>query len=142
MSKIPRDREIELAWAAGFMDGEGHFGVKKEVGRKHALFMFRTGQIDRQVLDRLRAAVDAGKVYGPYPRKGLNQKPFHNFNIFGDEAVKAYQQIYPYLSLVKRAQGDAALEEVKRTKQIPRQHKGIISERIYPWPLLASPTSI
>jgi len=139
MSKIPRDREIELAWAAGFMDGEGHICARGRKDYYTPLFKLSACQVDPQVLHRLKMAIDIGKVYGPTIRKEP-QQPIYQFVITGKEAILAYYKLYPYLSPVKQAQGNTALEKVKAHKKLPKRlGKGQLplDERIYPWPLLA-----
>lgn len=67
------DSHYELAWAAGFWDGEGCMnftdnlgtladGSRKRYRQWHAVI----GQKNRRVLDRFQKAVGMGKVYGPY----------------------------------------------------------------------------
>jgi len=56
------DRE-ELAWAAGFFDGEGCFSWTKKAAWGCAVI----AQTNRQSLERFRLAVGGiGKIYGPY----------------------------------------------------------------------------
>lgn len=54
------ERREEMAWAAGFFDGEGCFSYSRKVYTP----TIAIAQVDRQVLDRFRAAVGIGKVYG------------------------------------------------------------------------------
>jgi hypothetical protein len=68
------DRE-ELAWAAGFFDGEGCFSFTTKAGYGAAAI----GQVDRAPLERFQAAVGGlGKIYGPYfkiyPGRGIGAK--------------------------------------------------------------------
>lgn len=56
-------RREELAWAAGFFDGEGCV-TSSEAGSRRPM-MFIT-QYDPRLLRRFRQAVGFGKVYGPY----------------------------------------------------------------------------
>lgn len=97
----------ELAWSAGFIDGEGTFGVQRQSGRKDIMYLQAT-QVDRRVLDRLRDAMGLGKVYGPYQynRPGYrNNKPYFYYRLTGDEkVVSAAKMLWPYLSEVKRLQ--------------------------------------
>lgn len=61
----------ELAWAAGFYDGEGSTcgGVRPDRARGTRLMMSIT-QTDPRVLKRFKAAVGVGQVNGPYDFKG------------------------------------------------------------------------
>ena len=55
------DRE-EIAWAAGFFDGEGCFSYIQ----KARYVCLRIGQSELEPLERFREAVGLGKIYGPY----------------------------------------------------------------------------
>ncbi len=100
---IRMNRE-ELAWAAGFIDGEGTFGIQKQKGKKPIPYL-QAGQIDRQVLDRLQEALGLGKVYGPYaPRKVAHSSYFY-FRLTGEEKViLAGDLLSEFLSPVKQDQ--------------------------------------
>ena len=58
------DRE-ELAWAAGFFDGEGCFSYTEKARYGVATIT----QADIRPLDRFKTAVRVGNVYGPYDKK-------------------------------------------------------------------------
>jgi len=95
---------IELAWCAGFYDGEGHFG-KNGAGTDVVL---RINQCHREPLDRFRQAIGVGKVYGPYgPYERTNKSPYFSFMALGDDARKAGTLIRPYLCSKKIEQLDA-----------------------------------
>jgi hypothetical protein len=108
----------ELAWAAGFLDGEGTLrfrGTKDPPrpgkSRSSGTFTIQASQIDRLVLDRLRAALGGGgKVYGPYTPRSSNRKPVFAYHIAGMAAVEAFDLLRPYLSPIKRQQGDESLQ--------------------------------
>ena len=61
MKRLEFDRE-ELAWAAGFFDGEGCFCFS-EAGQYVCVSITQT---EREPLDRFERAVGLGKVNGPY----------------------------------------------------------------------------
>jgi hypothetical protein len=94
--------EIELAWAAGFFDGEGN---SNSSGRTFAM---RISQVHREVLDRFCAAVGAGKVYGPYPAKQENRQPQYRYEVAGLSARQVYEKLRPFLGTVKKEQADKA----------------------------------
>ena len=108
----------ELAWAAGFFDGEGHAAsqlrrrkVQTEGRRTYASIILDIRQIDRQVLDRFRAAVGGlGHIYGPYKNKNPNANFFWAFEAAKFEDVQAIvAMLWRYLSPIKRAQTRTAL---------------------------------
>ena len=106
---------IELAWAAGFFDGEGStiFASQSKAKRPH-LFQLNVrvpqcGEFAKEVLERFKAAVGRlGKVYGPYPRGP--RKPEYQFvacNFEHTQAVLA--MLWKFLSVQKREQAKKAL---------------------------------
>jgi hypothetical protein len=105
----------ELAWAAGFFDGEGTSratpsrykrGDKVQGVQLH----LSIGQCDRDVLDRFKKAVlNLGFVYGPYQKKNRD-KPYYAFHSQGFEQTQAIMaMLWPFLSDIKRAQAKKAM---------------------------------
>jgi hypothetical protein len=99
------DRE-ELAWAAGFFDGEGHTspdGLSMEIY-----------QTDPRPLERFRAAVGGiGKVSGPRPPARGSRKvswTWDAYNWADTQAVIA--MLWAFLSAPKRDQARKALMTV------------------------------
>ena len=124
--------ETELAWAAGFFDGEGNTRWRQDQprserrSRSYGTFVLQISQIDRDVLDRFRAAAGCGSVYGPYIRKNGSAKEitYYSFQAVGHTAVAGFNRIRPYLSPLKREQGDAAQARFYEQKMRPRLGNG------------------
>lgn len=103
------DRE-ELAWAAGFFDGEGYTGrVPARPGQRTGVRAI-VGQKYPELLHRFRAAVgDLGTIYGP--RKN-GKSLIYVYNVGGHEDVQALGALlWPFLGAVKRQQWKSALAE-------------------------------
>lgn len=95
----------ELAWAAGFFDGEGHVSCRRD-GQK----VLKVQQShDRQVLDRFQAAVGGiGSIKGPWTNMAGN--PLWSFQVQKFEYVQAIvAMLWKYLSPVKKEQARLAL---------------------------------
>jgi len=92
--------ELELAWAAGFFDGEGCTAKKRASGTNSNQIILSVSQKHREVLDRFMAAVGRGVVCGPYgPRR------MHNLSVNGYDAVIAVMVLlWPHLGSEKRDQ--------------------------------------
>ena len=102
----------ELAWCAGFIDGEGTFGIQRQKGRKSEIPYIQAGQVDRRVLDRFRSAVGVGKVYGPYAPRHPGHSPYCYYRATGAEPTRqVYELLAPYLSEAKQEQAEKALKE-------------------------------
>jgi hypothetical protein len=105
----------ELAWAAGFFDGEGHIGVPVQKHGKYGgvnkRLVIVLVQTQDGPLERFYAAVGVGKLYGPYkPRSG--QSPYKQLHINTFQDVQhAVCQLWPWLSAPKKAQTIAAFQK-------------------------------
>jgi hypothetical protein len=86
---------IELAWAAGFFDGEGSVYF---TGKYITLAIT---QADRRPLDRFRAALDLGTVRGPYR---LEKSPYFVYTAGVYEIQPVIEKLWPLLSEPKREQ--------------------------------------
>ena len=99
--------ETEIAWAAGFFDGEGCITH----GRRHAdgsvPLRLALNQVDRRPLDRF-AQILGGSVKGPYTLKGKNvtknASPYYALEYHNAEEVLIL--LWPYLSDPKREQAE------------------------------------
>ena len=127
---------IELAWAAGFFDGEGNARFRMSArppqrSRAYGTFTIQIAQIGREVLDRFEAAVGIGKVYGPYTKKNGSQSQitYFSYSAHGSTGEQAYALIRPYLSSVKRAQGDDALLLYKESGVRPKLGNGHLRKK-------------
>lgn len=97
--------DTELAWAAGFVDGEGCFSVTK-VGETRVTPKFRVSQTELQPLERLVGALGDLKINGPYQRRAgsLGKKPYWVIACQGKRWWALVDQLWPYLSEPKRLQ--------------------------------------
>lgn len=92
-------QDIELAWAAGFFDGEGCFS------RSNYRVRVIIQQSHPEVLQRFADAVGFGKVHGPRTRSdSFTQKPFWTYCVNGPKAEKIADLLWPYLGSVKKEQ--------------------------------------
>lgn len=96
--------DTELAWSAGFLDGEGNFRFQKinrRSGYSQLQLHIQAQQVHREPLDRLQRAL-GGRVNGPYGPYQKNQQKTYSWNISGyDEAKRAIMALLPYLSPIK-----------------------------------------
>lgn len=120
----------ELAWAAGFVDGEGHFGLHKTKVRPtdergYASLELTAAQCDRQVLDRLQAALGLGTIGGPYTKKKENWRQSYLFYVNGFDKTKcAIELLMPWLSPVKKEQAERAIADYYEFNDRPRMKMG------------------
>lgn len=97
----------ELAWAAGFYDGEGCLTTLRYRGRQNGYTQpqMMLAQVELQPLQRFLAAVEAGRIKGPYgPHKGQKQ-PQWRWTVCSRGDVKhVLEVLWPYLSDPKKEQ--------------------------------------
>ncbi len=103
-------KHTDLAWAAGFFDGEGYIGTSAR--GPWIKIQVTIAQIDRVVLDRFMAIMGHGSVTGP--RSVTNrpkQKPIYTYYAYGFEQCQHMTcLLWQYLSPIKRRQCVQALQ--------------------------------
>jgi len=101
----------ELAWAAGFYDGEGCLFFNR-INRSVGIDVSQTSTTGEPpgTLTRFQNAVGGiGKIYGPY-NKHDNGKPVYSFRVGKFERVQAIiAMLWLFLGQVKRDQAKDAL---------------------------------
>ncbi len=102
-------RREDLAWAAGFFDGEGNVGFYRN--RRWGHLRLSVAQTDETILRRFNAAVGGlGRLSGPSQPTGLGKKVFWTLTFYGYEYVQAVVALlWTWLSAPKRAQAKTAL---------------------------------
>lgn len=104
------EREIELAWAAGFLDGEGSFlFIIRSDDRGRGRLTVQASQSDIRPLEKL-ISILGGRIYGPYSH--AIGKPYWEWRIGTEETVLAtFDILLPYLSEPKQEQIAVALAQ-------------------------------
>ena len=136
-SKIPVRLDItrlnkqDLAWAAGFYDGEGNTRptlrkAKSKYQTPKVLVQATTSQVELDPIQKFVDAVQVGKLYGPYVRKGPNQRPIYRYCANSFESVQQLAcLLWPYLCSPKKSQFRVTLiEYLKIYREYPRQPGG------------------
>jgi hypothetical protein len=110
----------EIAWAAGFFDGEGctytnfvrnprtfpNLGLRIKISQAG-------GVHGKAVLERFRDAVGVGRVGGPRRYSACNHRTdVYSYDIQGDGALEVLRMLEPYLSEPKRRQATEAIAAV------------------------------
>jgi hypothetical protein len=106
--------DTELAWAAGFFDGEGSCCIANG-GSKWPSLRLSIGQRDDWVLHRFRKAVGLGHINGPYERKTGGALWFYRCQAH-EEVLQVLLQLWPYLSPRKKEQVAKCYKEYRRTR--------------------------
>lgn len=107
---VMRFNTHELAWAAGFFDGEGHTGCR---GEGSTVVILAVEQNERAPLERFQRAVRIGRVKGPY-RNGTGNAHYR-FSVTRYEDVQfIIALLWKFLSEPKRIQASRALTVSRR----------------------------
>lgn len=111
-SKI-EDRDMLIAWAAGFFEGEGHVKfVNREGKASGSFFSVEVAQVHREPLDRL-CDLFGGKVYGPYGPYTSNRQAYYQYVAYSTTAKKAIEEMLPYLY----RKGEQCIEALNKWEQ-------------------------
>lgn len=103
----------ELAWAAGFFDGEGCVYVAKESVPK---IYGELPQVRREPLERFLAAVGRGYIAEKtrVPKNGVSVQAQYRWRLYKQEDMALFiAAMYPLLCAPKREQIDAAKEKCR-----------------------------
>ncbi len=105
---------LEIAWAAGYFDGEGCTTTFIEKSGRPRLSLF-VGQTEPTGPARFQKALGGiGALRGPYPPKALRKLPWWSFAITRFEHVQAaVAMMWPWLGGPKRAQASVCLRAVQ-----------------------------
>lgn len=94
----------ELAWAAGFFDGEGTFTVRRS-SQGYRSPVFSVHQVDPRPLRRFHQAVGGlGNFYGPSPGRGRRSPIYHWATGRFEHIQAAAAMLWLWLSEPKREQ--------------------------------------
>jgi hypothetical protein len=114
----PTTDAIELAWCAGFYDGEGCATTTGGANRLPYLRL-QVAQKDLRPLTRFQRAVGIGNLGAPDRRTGVSCWAVH-----GTKAERVAELLWPYLSEPKREQIQAVRARVASSPRSPRSKKG------------------
>lgn len=113
--------QLELAWAAGFFDGEGSFRTGKTNGTSNKFYpSIGISQTDPGVLERFKKAVGAGYINGPYARPP--HKDMWYYGCGGADNIRSVcSKLRPYLSSIKLKEMDEMLPKLDDTRTYKRR---------------------
>lgn len=110
-----RQKQIDLAWAAGFFDGEGSVGAYKSGRTFYLSAGYKYPKVsvtntDLELLEKFQRIVGLGKIYGPRKLEKAHWKPRYDYRLDGFENVqKLFDLLYLYLGTFKIERFEEAL---------------------------------
>lgn len=112
----------ELAWAAGFFDGEGSVCLRRQGGWME-LYLQVPQSGDTATLERFRRAMlGLGRIGGPWKYKGGTLPAYTLFLRGYTQVQTAIALLWKFLSEPKRAQAEAAMLTCKQYFQARALH--------------------
>lgn len=103
----------ELAWAAGFMEGEGYFG-----SAKLGCPVVSAVQVQKEPLQRLEKILGCGSIYWRQP-KLKNAQPQHTWLAQGKYAAGVMMTLYSWLSPKRKTEVRKALDFWRSVRAAP-----------------------
>jgi len=107
-------KDTDLAWCAGFFDGEGHVSCHRsypneKTGRVSAQLYANVPQMEdnKGILDHFQSIIGFGKIKGPYKTKLGRAKYTIQFGV--NEVEKLFLLLKPYLQEEKTLDFQRAL---------------------------------
>ena len=116
----------ELAWAAGFFDGEGCTGyANQHTNKRRGHAYLSVAQAERYPLERFMAAVGFGAIHGPVLME--NRKPKWNYRIDSFEKVQTViALLWTWLGPTKRAQAKLKLTQGIASAKMLRNNQWLL----------------
>lgn len=111
---------IDIAYAAGFFDGEGYIGICGSASNGSLCLQIEVTQVDPRPLQFMASkfgGVVKHRVWAQYKSK-RNSRPSFVWRLHAKTAINFLQQIYPYL-IHKKDQADLAFQfqNIRNLKQ-------------------------
>lgn len=109
--------DIEIAWLAGLLEGEGSFMMcnNRGGGKTYRYPKIVVGMTDRDIIERV-AAIFGTSVYNlpdyTYPQYQKPRKPAYRAAVQGTKAAELMKALYPWLGARRRAKVDEVFLEV------------------------------
>ena len=113
--------KIELAWAAGFWDGEGCL-TTVDNGKGNRYPQINISQAHPEVLVRFHKAMGVGAIHGPYETKKENWSEMYYYRVSHrqDQEI-VIENLYDRVCSVKRQQIDRIMSQVKDARHYSRR---------------------
>jgi len=100
-------RQLDLAWAAGFFDGEGTTTTLNAKRDKYVYLRCSIAQKNVELLNKFKEVVGVGSIYKS------NTREVYNWNCYKyEEVIQILNALWPYLGEQKKQQAITSLNKV------------------------------
>lgn len=101
---------LQIAWAAGFTDGEGYIGLTRCFDKKRGYYTYRVqfevAQVHAKPIDLMQSMFPGVGKVRHYENK---HRGYWTWRVFGQDAIEVIKVLHPYL-VVKREQARLVME--------------------------------
>lgn len=137
-------KDLELAWIAGFMDGEGTITIKKYARYKNQSIRYQAYVCCVQATEDNENAMKAlqllqkhfgGSLYAQSKHKDTKSRDSSQWLLVSSSAVECVKQLLPYL-IVKKKQAELLIEygkDIKSNRGAKRLTDEILQKRYNYW---------
>jgi hypothetical protein len=104
MIEVKMPTKEELAWVAGFMEGEGHIGICQDVKRGHCFLQITASSISKDLLENMQRLFGGNIIQANHA--GYKPRYNHLFRWYTqcDKAVDVLKAIEPFIVGTKNEQ--------------------------------------
>lgn len=113
----PKISLVQLAWAAGFLEGEGSFNCN------HGSAVVQASQVQREPLDRLRTLF-GGSIWSKKP-VGVGKQDIWVWYLTTSRSAQVMMTLYAFMSPRRKTQIEQALAKWKVSRRLKRALSGI-----------------
>ena len=108
----------DIAWAAGFFDGEGTTSLLKAQRDTYSYIRMGVSQKLHECLDKFHSIVQHGKIYSS------NTRDIRSWNCYKhDDVIDVLNLLWPYLSTIKKQQALETLDKVTNNKKVSNERR-------------------
>jgi len=129
-------REVELAWLAGIVDGEGSITIRKGQVNKGQV-QLSVGNTYKEAIDKIKEMTGFGYVRllhrdleRPFYKKSKTHKPCYQWKVVSNQACSALRPLLPYL-VIKKEQAILALKYQEILSEQGRGRPGGIDQSFF-----------
>ncbi len=94
-------KEVDLAWIAGLLEGEGCFHLRGRIhqgkGTAKGNVSVQCHMTDKDVLEKLHTLVGRGNLNGPYKNGNIKNKLRYVFRVNGENAYELMKLVLPFM---------------------------------------------
>lgn len=108
--------ELDIAWAAGILEGEGSFIINTQKGRKTPSVRIKCEMTDHDIILRLRDVFAVGNIHTPKIRPGCKQS--WALQIYKQSDIETViHKVMPYLGIRRSAKAKELLAHIESRKK-------------------------